>query len=662
VNDKKFPLASENIPNLLKGLNRWISWKAGKAKPNGKFDKVPIDPTTGRNVDGTDPAKHMSFADAHAAYMAGRCSGIGIALTDEPVSTWGNVLCGAPQYLVALDLDGCVDSLVQVKALWKELGSIYIEASPSGNGVRMFALSRVLIRGGNAGNGRELYSTGRFMTVTGQAGRGKVVDATDPLCALASEWFKCKSERPFALGLIGKPPTSQSTRKILAHLVPGYLPEVSESIVRVRAQLDSIDADCSYETWRNVIWSLLSTGWSCAEEMARSWSQTATDRYEEKAFNAVVNSYVPTRGITLGTLTYHAKLAGWLPQAETLQQLTPELRSRCLPNEIHLKLISAIELKRRPPLQWVVKGLLPSKGLAAIYGQSGSGKTFVALHMAFALAEGVEHWFGLKIVATPVAYVALEGTGGLRQRIQALEAQHSRAAPSRIRFLLGDFTLLEGRHVTELAAEIQATFGAGAIVFVDTLNQSAAGADENSSVDMGIVVSNAKALAAAVDGMVVLVHHSGKDQGKGMRGHSSLHAAMDSIIEVVATANGRAWRVTKSKDGESGASHGFELVPYAVGQDGDGDEIRSCAVRPVILNTSNARKAPSGKNQKAALQILTALSRDHPHGYALSEAVRVVSGILSGADSRKTSRAKEAIDGLVASGHLALTDGSITIT
>ena len=35
------------------------------------------------------------------------------------------------------------------------------------------------------------------------------------------------------------------------------------------------------------------------------------------------------------------------------------------------KLLNATNLKQRPYLPWLVKGLLPAKGLAVIYGPSG---------------------------------------------------------------------------------------------------------------------------------------------------------------------------------------------------------------------------------------------------------------------------------------------------
>jgi hypothetical protein len=55
-----------------------------------------------------------------------------------------------------------------------------------------------------------------------------------------------------------------------------------------------------------------------------------------------------------------------------------------------------------------------------------------------------------------------------------------------------------------------------------------------------------------------------------MRGHSSLFAAMDAVIEVVVSTSGRAWNAAKAKDDEAGISHDFELVPYV---DIDQDEL-----------------------------------------------------------------------------------------
>jgi putative DNA primase/helicase len=90
-------------------------------------------------------------------------------------------------------------------------------------------------------------------------------------------------------------------------------PETPREIARVQEMLDHISADCDYETYRDVVWSVLSTGWTCAEQLAENWCQTAPHRFEEDDFINVVNSYNPNKvaPITLGTLNFLAKKGGW---------------------------------------------------------------------------------------------------------------------------------------------------------------------------------------------------------------------------------------------------------------------------------------------------------------------------------------------------------------
>jgi hypothetical protein len=309
-------------------------------------------------------------------------------------------------------------------------------------------------------------------------------------------------------------------------------------------------------------------------------------------------------------------------------------------------------------MQWTVKGLLPKKGLVVIYGESGSGKSFLTMDLACTIAAEIPKWFGAKVKSVPIAYVALEGESGIGQRMKAWQMHNHRQASSNIRFKLGNFTLLESSHVLTLAADITKALGPSAVVIVDTLNQSAPGADENSSVDMGRIISNAKILADAVDGLVILVHHAGKDKSKGIRGHSSLHAATDAVIEVLNTAAGRAWRVTKVKDGELGVAHGFELEPYVVGKDEDGDDQVSCAVKRTLLRSGKA-KPPGGRNQKAALAAIAALKPALAEGVPYEDAKRCVADLLNCEASRRNAKAKETIDSLIESRHIEMEGGLI---
>jgi hypothetical protein len=144
--------------------------------------------------------------------------------------------------------------------------------------------------------------------------------------------------------------------------------------------------------------------------------------------------------------------------------------------------------------EWRIKGLLPSHGLAALYGPPGCGKSFVALDACLHVAAGLS-WSGRKVKQAPVVYLAAEGGTGVRNRATA--AVRERRIPSDTQFHLittppnlgtadGDAALLI-REIREQAAALGIQPG---IVVLDTLARSIPGADESSARDMGVFVQN----------------------------------------------------------------------------------------------------------------------------------------------------------------------------
>lgn len=321
------------------------------------------------------------------------------------------------------------------------------------------------------------------------------------------------------------------------------------------------------------------------------------------------------------------------------------------------RLLTAEELAERPPVRWRVRGVLPAEGLAAIAGAPGCGKSFLALDLLGAVAEGRE-WFAHRVEPCPVTYCALEGEAGIAQRLQAYRSRHG-SAPARMRFMAQPFALLEAGDVAELAEAIRAANGAGGIVAIDTLNRATVGADENDSRDMGRVIEGAKLLQSALGGLVLLVHHTGKDASRGLRGHSSLLAALDSVIEVSRDGDRREWRTTKAKDATDGQTHAFRLEVVEVGADADGEPVTSCVVEPTEAERRPA--APVGGNQKAAWdcigELLRAAGDIRPEGapaelppgrpvVTLEAAVEAVGPRLVCDHKRRRERATDAIRGL----------------
>jgi hypothetical protein len=130
-------------------------------------------------------------------------------------------------------------------------------------------------------------------------------------------------------------------------------------------------------------------------------------------------------------------------------------------------------------------------------------------------------------------------------------------------------------------------FQAGIIV-IDTLNRAIGAGSENEAGDMGKFIKAVDAVRMATGAHVIVIHHSGKDPGRGMRGHSSLLGAADLVLEVTREegVNLRIVTVQKAKDDEDGLKFGFRLTIKELGHDQDGDPITTCLVEEMDLETS----------------------------------------------------------------------------
>lgn len=275
-----------------------------------------------------------------------------------------------------------------------------------------------------------------------------------------------------------------------------------------------------------------------------------------------------------GRLKARKILALAKPDPDVLQDLL-EMRAEAVTRRERFKFRTASELQALPSTPARIKGALPAEGLAVVFGASGSAKSFLCTTAAAAIASG-EQFFGHPTRQAPVLYIALEGEGGYRGRTLAWERHYNRSFPSDVRFSIEPFSLIDPQDVDDLASLCPP----GIVIFIDTLNRAAPGSDENSSKDMGAIIGGAKTLQRRTAGLVVLVAHSGKDAARGLRGHSSLFAALDAAILVERNGDARTWRVEKAKDGEDGETHGFRLKSIIVGTDEDGDDVTSCVVVP----------------------------------------------------------------------------------
>ena len=267
------------------------------------------------------------------------------------------------------------------------------------------------------------------------------------------------------------------------------------------------------------------------------------------------------------------------PYAESLKRAQSEFpekyiqdESPALKEEIpSFRLFTRQDIMNLPGIVWKLQDTFPDTGVVCVYGEPGGGKSLIVNDMGFAVAEG-RRWFGLRTKKSDVTFIVAEGQHGIKGRILAWEAENKRELPGNVQFVLDDFYI--GADVERLAKSIPT----GSLIILDTLNRVSAGLDENSGVDMGIILDNCKKLQKLTSGLVCLVHHCGKNAANGLRGHSSLLGALDAAIEVSRRGNNRVWKVIKNKDGADGQAYKFTLNIRVVGKDAYGDDITSCSV------------------------------------------------------------------------------------
>lgn len=270
--------------------------------------------------------------------------------------------------------------------------------------------------------------------------------------------------------------------------------------------------------------------------------------------------------------------------------------------------------------EWIIRNVLPAAELVYVYGESGSGKSFFVLDMCAALVRGLP-WRDHKVKKCRVSYVCAEGAGGFRKRLRAYaKANDIRLQDLDIVIFSLPPRLQDKADAVALAKGIEASGGADIVVF-DTLAQCTAGTNENSGEDMGAVLSNLKGISRKLGGaMNLIVHHSGKDSSKGLRGWSGGHAAADCVIEVVRVNDHRAATVTKQKDGEDGGEFGFRLDEVVLGFDDEDNPITSCVLSH---NTGGRpakpqRKTPLKANGQRALTVFGDMNFNPATGVAMN--------------------------------------------
>jgi len=219
------------------------------------------------------------------------------------------------------------------------------------------------------------------------------------------------------------------------------------------------------------------------------------------------------------------------------------------------------------PIKWLIQDVIPDQSLVALFGPPASFKSFHAMSIAECIASG-RPWMGKEINGSgPVLYIAGEGYGGIGARIAAIKQHHKTPDSAQLyvvrsminlRSSADDFTNL----IVAIDELVQLIGVQLRMIVIDTLARSFGGGNENNSDDMGVYIQSLGKIQNRYKCSLMLLHHAGKDTSKGLRGHSSLLAAVDTQMEILRFTDSMKGQIflSKQKDGEQGERYGFEAI------------------------------------------------------------------------------------------------------
>ena len=308
------------------------------------------------------------------------------------------------------------------------------------------------------------------------------------------------------------------------------------------------------------------------------------------------------KGSTMSGAAFTKQTAGALPYT-LLRDLKPNLKS----NE-------------------VVKDLIPHRAFGECHAGSGGGKTAIIIDLLLHVAAGMEYR-NRRTERQPVVYVALEGHGGIDNRVIAAAAEIGITdAPFALVKATDNFRDPEAaERVMRIAADLVGQFGTGdhtdnPIIALDTYQAAlgAGGSDCDPAAVSEFIQNIQQHLLTHCT--VVLLHHFGKDSSRGGRGWSGLRASLDFELEIDHDGDLRTLRVTKARDGsDQQPACCYRLVGRELGVNEHGEPVTAVVVEHLADEDVAKRGKRLSPKARAALDHLWGCIKDPTRSFPMPE-------------------------------------------
>ena len=271
----------------------------------------------------------------------------------------------------------------------------------------------------------------------------------------------------------------------------------------------------------------------------------------------------------------------------------------------------------------LIRGVFPQTGVATIGGQSGSGKSFHAIHFSLCVIPDCDQNFYIDKYRIKrkggIAYFVLEGKASFPMRATAaynhmMDKQMEFGERLKIPFSWNTYSpslFTEGpdallKIVARDAAKMRKEFGVDMVAFcLDTMGLAAIYKKEDDAAQVQKVISDLGRMSEETGALAVNVDHYGKDQGAGLRGSSAKRAGADTVLAcLVDHDNGdrphnHRMVFEKIRDGEEGRVVPYRLRQVQMGLNEDLEPETTCVIQWEVGRPmrSKGKKMPPRKTK-----------------------------------------------------------------
>jgi hypothetical protein len=322
-----------------------------------------------------------------------------------------------------------------------------------------------------------------------------------------------------------------------------------------------------------------------------------------------------------------------LPKVQTFHfepgKPAPEIPVAANDNDIRGKLVFLGEDKPYVPRPELVRNTMPRTGVGFFGGQSGSWKTFFAIHASTCFMTGeplagrdIEHTGG-------VVYLAAEGEGTIEGRLKARRTKLQKPNAELPFYLLtgmgsiadaNGYRALENR-LKDAADDMRSRFNVPLVALIIDTVAAAGMIAEDKENDPGAwqkVFDGLQPIAARLGCVIILVHHAGKNASAGLRGSSNARAGADFALmlacdrdEITGLTANHYLHLAKSRDAPEGPIAAISSDPVVIGSRDDGSPVTTLVLNFDPNGRVPMRKARPTKTDKPFRSAFDATLLDH---------------------------------------------------